>query len=278
MAVSNIPPANRTAYKQGTGNNFSGYPDQCTWWAAERYHQLTGIWVPWIGNANQWSSNAQTDGWVVSTQPPKGIPSIICLQNYAGQGLIAAGTIYGHVGIVEGINSDGSVRTSNENWGVGPILGYVGNGQYPIRQVTFRPGNGVSFIYASETATGGNQSNGSITSTIGSAIKNTSLTPNADVTQFLVQADAYLQLNNPFDIPDVQQDNILGTSFNDPVDYLEKLTNNLFMDARAILLRSILLLLGFFVLYKVLAHFVDFSGIAKQTGSTISQMLPLLGA
>lgn len=277
MAVSNIPLANRTAYKQGTGNNFSGYPDQCTWWASERYHQMTGIWVPWIGNAYQWASNAANDGWVVSDKPPKGLPSIICLQPYAGQGLLGAGTIYGHVGIVEGVNSDGTVRTSNENWGVGPILGYVGNGQYPIRQVTFRTGNGVSFIYASETATG-NQSNGSITSTIASAVKNVSLSPNADVTQFLVQADAYLQLNNPFDVPDVQKDNILGTSFNDPVDYLEKLTNNLFMDARAILLRSILLMLGFFVLYKVLSHFVDFAGIAKETGSTISQLLPLLGA
>ena len=270
--VTSIPSGNRTAYKQGSGNNFSGYPDQCTWWAAERYHQLTGIWVPWIGNAYQWAANAQSSGWVVSDQPPKGIPSIICLQGYAGQGLLASGTQYGHVGIVEGINNDGSVRTSDENWTVGPILGYVGSGNWPIRQVTFHTGYGVSFIYATSDA-------GTIPTTnlptISKVVQMANLSPNSDVTQFLVEMDVFLQVVNPFDDTGVKQDNIAGVTFDDPVDYLSKVFSNLYVSTRAISMRSILIFLGFFLLYKVLAHFVDFAGVVKQAGQTTSRIISM---
>ncbi len=106
---------------------------QCTYWADYRYHQLTGYAVTWTGNADVWAINAaSTPGWVVSSTPH--VPSIIVLQpgtQYAGP--------YGHVGVVERINSDGSVYTSDWNivgWGV---LSYQ----------TYQSGPGVQYIWHS---------------------------------------------------------------------------------------------------------------------------------
>lgn len=110
-------------------NPFS--PGQCTWWADYRYHQLTGFAVPWSGNASAWAYNASGyAGWAVSDVPH--VPSIVVLQpgvQYASG--------WGHVAIVEKINPDGSVYTSNYNivgWGV---LSYA----------TYHPSPGVSFVY-----------------------------------------------------------------------------------------------------------------------------------
>jgi len=108
---------------------------QCTYYASMRYHQLTGYWVPWLGNAYQWSYAAGAFGWIVSSKPH--VPSIIVLQpgvQYAGW--------YGHVAIVESINPDGSVSTSNWNW-----YGPGGGGWARLSVVTFRPGPGVSFVW-----------------------------------------------------------------------------------------------------------------------------------
>jgi surface antigen len=108
-------------------------PGQCTYWADYRYHQLTGYAVTWTGNADVWASMAAgTPGWIVSSTPH--VPSIIVLQpgtQYAGP--------YGHVGVVESINSDGSVYTSDWNivgWGV---LSYQ----------TYQSGAGVQYIWHS---------------------------------------------------------------------------------------------------------------------------------
>ncbi|HEU5230121.1 MAG TPA: CHAP domain-containing protein [Ktedonobacteraceae bacterium] len=120
------PPGSSTG---GAGRFFYG---QCTDWANRRYHALTGIWVPWLGNANQWTSGAINSGWVVSGTPK--VPSIIVLQ----AGVQGAG-YYGHVAIVEKINADGSVLTSNYNWA----------GNWAVETfVTFHPGSGVSFVWA----------------------------------------------------------------------------------------------------------------------------------
>jgi surface antigen len=113
-----------------TSNHF--YYGQCTYWAAMHYHDLTGLWIPWNGNANQWVSGAATSGWVVSNTPK--LHSIIVLQAY-----IQGAGYYGHVAVVEQINPDGSVVTSNWNWAGAWAL---------TTNVTFRPGYGVNFIYA----------------------------------------------------------------------------------------------------------------------------------
>ena len=114
----------------GIGNHF--FWGQCTFWAAFRYHQLTGLWVPWLGNAGEWAYNAPAFNWHVSYTPRVG--SIIVL----APGVQGAGW-YGHVAIVESINADGSLTTSNFNWaGSFGIMTYV----------TFYPGAGVSFVWA----------------------------------------------------------------------------------------------------------------------------------
>jgi surface antigen len=121
---SPLPPA-----MAGSGPNGSSF-GQCTYWADIRYHQLTGWWVPWSGDAAQWAGGAAASGWVVSSRPK--VPSIIVLQ----PGVEGAFSI-GHVAVVERINSDGSVYTSNMNWSGWDVVSYV----------TFTPGPGVSFVW-----------------------------------------------------------------------------------------------------------------------------------
>lgn len=261
-----IPTANRSAYQTGTGNNFVGphkeYINQCTWWASQRYHDLTGIWVPWSGDAWMWANGAKNANWQVQAFPPQGIPSIICLQGYAGQGLeySADGMRYGHVGVVESVNSDGSVQTSNFNWSP-HIKDRV------VVYHRFVPGNGVSFIYASNSAV--SSSRNSIIGTLGSIASQVSIAPNADVTQFLFDVDQALQFTNPFIPPDF-------SDFFNPIAYLEAVSAQLWQDTTALIWRTIFLFLGFFLLYKVLSHFIDFAGIAQQTGGAVAQILPYL--
>jgi surface antigen len=108
---------------------------QCTYWANMRYGELTGHYVPWLGNAYQWSSQAAAYGWVVSSEPNPNGPSIIVLQpgvQYAGS--------YGHVAVVEQgeASADNGVLTSNWNW----------DGEWATESwVTFYSGPGVSFIW-----------------------------------------------------------------------------------------------------------------------------------
>lgn len=106
---------------------------QCTYWANMRYHALTGYWVPWLGNAYQWAYGAQVSGWIVSSKPV--VPSIIVLQPG-----VEGASGYGHVAIVEKINPDGSVYTSNYNW-------YANGGWDRLSYWTFTPGPGVVFVW-----------------------------------------------------------------------------------------------------------------------------------
>jgi surface antigen len=129
QGYAGLPPAPPGSDAGGLGHFFYG---QCTYWANMRYHSMTGVWVTWLGNANQWVSGAANNGWIVSATPKAG--SIIVLQ----AGVQGAGW-YGHVAVVEKVKSDGSVVTSNWNWG-----GAWGR----TTSITFRPGPGVSFIYS----------------------------------------------------------------------------------------------------------------------------------
>ncbi len=115
------------------GNLNRFFYGQCTYFANMRYHQLTGHWVPWLGNANQWSYGAANSGWVVSSMPNPNGPSIIVLQ----AGVQGAGG-YGHVAVVESGTTSTSMVTSNWNW----------NGRYAnLSYVTFSVGPGVSFVW-----------------------------------------------------------------------------------------------------------------------------------
>lgn len=108
---------------------------QCTYWANYRYHQLTGYWVDWLGNAYQWAAGAKAAGWIVSSKPNLKGPSIMVLQPY-----VEGASYFGHVAVVEKVNSDGSVLTSNFNW-------YANGGWDTLSDWTFTPGLGVWFVW-----------------------------------------------------------------------------------------------------------------------------------
>jgi surface antigen len=124
-------------YNASLGNvaaNGDPFPyGQCTYWADYRYHELTGHWVDWGGNAYQWAAGANASpGWIVSSTPH--FPSIMVFQ----PSVQYADPVYGHVATVESINADGSVLTSNMN-----VLGYGST----VVDLTNYAGAGVSFVY-----------------------------------------------------------------------------------------------------------------------------------
>lgn len=106
----------------------------CTYWANLRYHQLTGVWVTWTGNAYQWAQGAREAGWNVSSSPH--VPSIIVLMPGV-QG--ASG--YGHVAVVESMVNSTTVHTSNMNW-------YANGGGWDrVSYANFTTGSGAYFIW-----------------------------------------------------------------------------------------------------------------------------------
>jgi len=128
------PPAPAPADNIPQHNTANLFPyGQCTWWANERYHQLTGYFVPWTTNSNadQWTDRAHDFGWHVSDQPTVG--AIIDFQ--AG---VQLASDVGHVAIVEQILSNGNLITSNMN-----IIGHP-FGQ--VADLTNQAGPGVTFI------------------------------------------------------------------------------------------------------------------------------------
>jgi surface antigen len=122
----------------GNGLGSLNWPiGQCTYWANSRYHTLTGRWVPWNGNADQWVAGARSAGWSVSQTPH--VPSIIVLM----PGVQGASS-YGHVAVVEHIVAGASpttVYTSNMNWYAN------GGGWDKISYVNFTVGGGVYFVW-----------------------------------------------------------------------------------------------------------------------------------
>jgi surface antigen len=122
----------------GNGLGSLNWPiGQCTYWANSRYHALTGHWVPWNGNADQWVAGARSAGWSVSQIPH--VPSIIVLM----PGVQGASS-YGHVAVVEHLVTGATpttVYTSNMNWYAN------GGGWDKISYVNFTVGSGVYFVW-----------------------------------------------------------------------------------------------------------------------------------
>jgi surface antigen len=145
--AATVTAVTRDGYQPPTHQNYPSLPQapsgvgtyddftfgQCTYWADYYYHQLTGFWVPWSGDAWEWAYGARADGWNVSSTPH--FPSIIVLQPGV-QG--ASG--YGHVAVAIGMSGNG-VLTSNMNW-------YAGGGGWDrVSNWVFYPGSGVSFVW-----------------------------------------------------------------------------------------------------------------------------------
>ena len=99
----------------------------CTWYAYERRLQLGRPVGSFWGNAATWSMYARAAGYRVDNVPEVGA----VMQNGGG---------YGHVAIVEGINSDGSITISEMN--------YAGNfNRVTSRTVSAGSAAGFSYIH-----------------------------------------------------------------------------------------------------------------------------------
>lgn len=91
-----------------TGDIGNAYEfSQCTWWVYVRRHQLGLPVGSHMGNGCQWAATARSLGyWVDNT--PRHVGDVIVFA--AGQE--GSDSYYGHVAVVEKINDDGSIVTS----------------------------------------------------------------------------------------------------------------------------------------------------------------------
>lgn len=91
-----------------TGDTGNAYEfSQCTWWVYVRRHQLGLPVGSHFGNGNMWADSARGLGyWVDRT--PRHVGDVMVFR--AGQA--GSDPFYGHVAIVEKINPDGSIETS----------------------------------------------------------------------------------------------------------------------------------------------------------------------
>lgn len=284
--------------KLGSGNIY-GDQRQCTWYADERYHQLTGYWVPWAADARGWLAGAQQSGWDSASQPPNA-PSIIVLQ----PGVQMADPVYGHVGVVEKVNPDGSVTTSDLNWGPTP------SARSAVSTVVFRTGPGVDFVWVGvgglpAQGSGTMPGQGTSTASAAAAAVSAALVPGADLASSFVAMDAALIITNPFDVSTVrasqQQAGNQGFDWSsapstadpavwaiwlgqqsaqavasapstigglpNPVAWLDAVLTNLFFDATAMIVRGLFLFLGAAILLKVASAFIDWNALGETAQS-----------
>lgn len=95
--------------KQGwSGNAYA--PGNCTWYCYNRMKQLGKSIYPYMGNANQWVHNyTQTPGARLVDTPRRGDAVIFT------NGVANSSPLYGHVAMIEYVNSDGSFVISEMN-------------------------------------------------------------------------------------------------------------------------------------------------------------------
>lgn len=107
----------------GSGNTYLA--GQCTWYVKNT--------LPWVGNnwgnAAQWASSAQAAGFSTGYTPQAGAVAVF------QPGMDGADPNYGHVAVVDSVNSDGTINISEAN--------YAGS-SYHTR--TISP-SGITFIY-----------------------------------------------------------------------------------------------------------------------------------
>ena len=107
-AVSNAYDGLRSV--SNSGNLYT--TGQCTYYAFDRRAELGKPIGSLWGNASNWAYSANQAGFNVDHTPEVGAVF------QSGPGQNGAGA-YGHVGVVESINSNGSVTVSEMNWNGG---------------------------------------------------------------------------------------------------------------------------------------------------------------
>ena len=97
------------------GLHYTRFPDydtyQCTWWAAMRRNQIGKPVDAHMGNGAQWNDTAARLGYKVGKSPKPG--DVMCFE----AGVLGMSSVYGHVAVVEKVNSDGSILISQSGTG-----------------------------------------------------------------------------------------------------------------------------------------------------------------
>ena len=100
---------------EAMGLHYTRFPDydtyQCTWWAAMRRNQIGKPVDAHMGNGAQWNDTAARLGYKVGRSPKPG--DVMCFE----AGVLGADGYYGHVAVVEQVNSDGSILISQSGTG-----------------------------------------------------------------------------------------------------------------------------------------------------------------
>ena len=106
VTTTSAPSSNGISLSRATSNGGNLYTaGQCTYYVYDRVGGKVGS--TW-GNANNWANAAAAAGYTVNNRPAAGA----ILQTTQGG--------FGHVAYVESVNSDGSIRVSEMNYGHGP--------------------------------------------------------------------------------------------------------------------------------------------------------------
>ncbi len=108
------------------GNRYA--PGNCTWYAYERRMQLGRPVGSFWGNANTWASSASAAGYRVDRSPE------------AGAVLVDRAGFYGHVGVVESIQTNGDVVISEMN-------NYAYGGFNIVNSRTISAGQAGAYLY-----------------------------------------------------------------------------------------------------------------------------------
>ncbi len=117
----NCPSGSSYCYGHYTGNTVGGsaYPSrQCTLWAYLRRSELGLPVGSYMGNGGQWAATARGMGYLVNNTPHVGA-AMVFLPGQSVGGHWTADWQYGHVAVVERVNSDGSVLISEGGTGFG---------------------------------------------------------------------------------------------------------------------------------------------------------------
>ncbi len=123
-------------YGHNTGNvpgvGGSAYPSrQCTLWAYIRRSELGLPVGSYMGNGGEWATKARGLGYLVNNTPHVGAAMVFTPGQSVG-GHWTADWQYGHVAIVERVNSDGSVLISE---------GGTGFSSFPAYEIIYGAGN-----------------------------------------------------------------------------------------------------------------------------------------
>lgn len=100
-------PGNSTSGHFSSGDTGKAYPfSQCTWWVYIRRHQLGLPCGSYFGNGGQWANSARAHGYRVDRTPSAGAIMVFA------PGQDGSSPVYGHVAVVERVNGNGTVTTS----------------------------------------------------------------------------------------------------------------------------------------------------------------------